>query len=752
VRTDAGGAVTARAGQRVFVDPGLLPSTPVPFDKSREDDFDTWSRERAKFIVVGPDRAPVPELHQKQPIGYSDLEPYGEWVTIDNRPYWRPTVVVDYVPYRHGYWSYVPAYGHLWVGDYPFCHVTSRYGRWTHHGRFGWVWTFTSGWAPAHVAAVRYGNYFAWSPLDYYDRPVSYGSATWRVGDFTFTVGATSYCPADLLYYGPCDVYPYRPGVLPVVNNGNIFIWDIDIHDGDRHDRLHSSLPQRDYSPRRVIRGPDHVSDGIRSARARVASLENTIGRGSFRSVGPANSRSIRTAVGDNNRAARARSVDAAPDTRASLRTAREGASRVALASSRIAAAQGGRDTMRDGRRSVRSDSEARTLAGSDRSRAAVANEATRGVPPAASRAGVSDTSRQAARTPDSRTGRGVNGGAATSEPARTRSGATATDSRQAGRTSGAAPQVRVTGPRERGAAAGSDRTPGRTRVYGSNNRSPARSQSESRYSRSTNGTTQVQSTPGRGVSRTQGPQSTSRYSRSSAGATQPQRTQTRVYTPPSRQNQEIPNYTRPSRPSRSTASSSSGRTATRSHTAPSTTTNRSAVSRPSRTPTRQYTPPARQNRPTVSQPSRSYRSPSTVSRTETTNPNTSRYSRPSTTTRSRPSVSAPSRSNAPSRSYSSPSTGRSAPSVSAPSRSNAPSRGYSSPSTSRSAPSVSRPSSPVSRSQPSVSSPSRSSGSSRSIGAPSSASRSRATAPSRSSGSSRSISAPSRSRGARGR
>src|SRR5690606_10204963 len=119
-----------------------------------------WNRERAKLLAVG--YSSVPAQISNNVIGVSDLNNYGEWVYIDSEPYWRPTVVVDFVPYRHGYWSYGPAYGYSWTGHYPFSYITTHYGRWTHHPTYGWCWGYRPGWSSAWVASVRYGSNFVW--------------------------------------------------------------------------------------------------------------------------------------------------------------------------------------------------------------------------------------------------------------------------------------------------------------------------------------------------------------------------------------------------------------------------------------------------------------------------------------------------------------------------------------------------------------------------------------------------------------
>jgi len=313
VSADGAAPVAVTTGYRVFIDPGLLPSEPMPFDRSQEDSFDTWNRERAKILALG-DTA-IPETVRKtSPIGYSDLNSYGEWVYVDNRTYWRPTVVTEYVPYRSGYWSYVPSYGYTWVGSYPFCYTTSHYGRWTYNSGYGWLWCYDPVWSPAWAATVRYGDNFVWAPLDLYDRPSYYGGASFTIGGVRISIGASSYCSASsLLYYGPSATYPAYGNIFTNVNTGDIYIWNI-----NAGGRYRSPLPSygssalvRDYNPQRVIRGFSGGTSTRLAASDRVTRLESTSGRARFAlDTGAATrGRNIRTTVDEAARGARVRSV-----------------------------------------------------------------------------------------------------------------------------------------------------------------------------------------------------------------------------------------------------------------------------------------------------------------------------------------------------------------------------------------------------------------------------------------------------------
>ena len=318
VRTDQGGEVTAVENTRVWVDPGLLPSEPTSFDRAQTDAFDDWNTDRARLLVEGVRTVPKNVTLRETTVGGYDLHRYGEWVSVDNRSYWRPTVVANYVPYRHGYWNYMPAVGHVWVDEYPFAYVTTHYGRWRHTPSYGWVWSYDNVWSPAWVASVRVGDYYAWSPVDYYNRPVVVaGSSTFTLGGVSFCSFSTSYVRQSYLYGGPRYVYAPTTVVINTFNAApprQVHVWNIA---NSRHSR--PSVPfdsryiagERDYNPRRSIRGGqgDWIKDFAPSDRARR--LEAGLGRSHFAAASSRSTsgRSMRTASAESNRVARPRQV-----------------------------------------------------------------------------------------------------------------------------------------------------------------------------------------------------------------------------------------------------------------------------------------------------------------------------------------------------------------------------------------------------------------------------------------------------------
>lgn len=278
IHADGGTSVVVHQGHRSYIDPGYAPTAPLAFDRSEEDDFDSWNRERARLLALGSESVPIPStVEAPAPIGVSDLNGQGEWIYVDDNYYWRPTVVTNYVPYRNGYWSYVPSQGYVWIGDYSFAYVTSHYGRWSHHNSHGWIWRYHYGYSPAWVSSIRYGDYYVWSPVDYYGYPVHYGHTSYLAGGLHFSLYASSYVHYSYLHHSYRHVHHLQSHHLGHVDRSNISAWDIHAQrsryrDGVRH---RSDLPGRNFSPRRVMRGPRTLGDRTVNAVDRAGRLQD---------------------------------------------------------------------------------------------------------------------------------------------------------------------------------------------------------------------------------------------------------------------------------------------------------------------------------------------------------------------------------------------------------------------------------------------------------------------------------------------
>jgi hypothetical protein len=120
--------------------------------------------------------------------GVEDLDPYGDWLNVDNYGYvWRPRVDTDWAPYEQGYWTMDDPYGLTWVSNEPWGYAPYHYGRWAYVGN-QWVWVpdrvnTVPAYSPALVAFVplQQQNEVGWVPLGPGDpyTPVYY-TPDWR--------------------------------------------------------------------------------------------------------------------------------------------------------------------------------------------------------------------------------------------------------------------------------------------------------------------------------------------------------------------------------------------------------------------------------------------------------------------------------------------------------------------------------------------------------------------------------------------
>ncbi|MFA9479173.1 DUF6600 domain-containing protein [Phycisphaerales bacterium AB-hyl4] len=288
MRAEQGGPQVVTAGQRVWVDPGLMPSAAVRFDSSDADSFDRWHAQRVDVLTTGIARTPLPDnLHiNEDTLGVNDLGNYGEWVYIDNAPYWRPTVVTHYVPYRYGQWTHVPRTGQVWIGKYPFSHVTTHYGTWRYTATYGWVWSYHGQWSPAWATAIRYNDHYIWTPIDRHHRPVIVSSsASFTVGGVRFSLGASTYAPVTRIYTGPVYVRPLPVTVVRHIHqhHHHVHVW----HLGPRHRHIvrvpyartvNIHVHQHNHR-HRWVRGPQSIQRGDHrvAARSRAMVLDQRI-------------------------------------------------------------------------------------------------------------------------------------------------------------------------------------------------------------------------------------------------------------------------------------------------------------------------------------------------------------------------------------------------------------------------------------------------------------------------------------------
>jgi len=133
---------------------------------------------------------------------YDSLQPYGDWVDVDNYGYcWQPRGMDrDWRPYTDGYWSYTDA-GWTWVSYEDFGSITYHYGRWIRLEDFGWVWKPDYEWGPAWVSWRQSDDYIGWAPLppDAVFEPDT-GIGVWV--DRDYDIGPSAYAFCEYRYFG----------------------------------------------------------------------------------------------------------------------------------------------------------------------------------------------------------------------------------------------------------------------------------------------------------------------------------------------------------------------------------------------------------------------------------------------------------------------------------------------------------------------------------------------------------------------
>ena len=149
------------------------------FNTYERDSFDSYC-ERALEIRRGAswDRVPAEIRYYSD-----DLDDHGEWVDVPDVGWcWRPRgVVADWRPYWQGRWGAYDG-GMTWVSDDPWGYVTFHFGRWGWHSGWGWYWMPGRYYSPAWVAWNWNSGYYGWAPLNYWNRPCSWGYGAWGGG------------------------------------------------------------------------------------------------------------------------------------------------------------------------------------------------------------------------------------------------------------------------------------------------------------------------------------------------------------------------------------------------------------------------------------------------------------------------------------------------------------------------------------------------------------------------------------------
>ena len=138
---------------------------------------------------------------------YSNLTPYGTWISLDFGVYaWRPTIITrTWAPYKIGRWIWSD-YGWYWDSYEPFGFIVYHYGRWHYDDYYGWIWIPDYDWAPAWVE-WRYDDYYiGWAPLPPY--------AVFRISigivyTYSYVIPVTHWHFVQFRHFGNAYVYNY---------------------------------------------------------------------------------------------------------------------------------------------------------------------------------------------------------------------------------------------------------------------------------------------------------------------------------------------------------------------------------------------------------------------------------------------------------------------------------------------------------------------------------------------------------------
>ncbi len=163
-----------RENQKIVMSGGSVEERPYYFYASEKDDFDNWNEGQNR--EQGYARYGTSRYLQG---GYEDYEyemsRAGRWTYMSefSSYVWSPYHAgADWRPYANGRWVWNPYYGYVWT-SYDTCGwFTHHYGRWHWSYGGGWYWIPSYHWSPAWVSWFWNDNYYGWSPMSWWNRPV----------------------------------------------------------------------------------------------------------------------------------------------------------------------------------------------------------------------------------------------------------------------------------------------------------------------------------------------------------------------------------------------------------------------------------------------------------------------------------------------------------------------------------------------------------------------------------------------------
>lgn len=130
------GRTLVREGTRALTTDAYAPSIPYAFAAPR-DDFERWTEalDASRYGVESARYLPV-ELR----VYGGDFDRYGDWSRHSTYGWvWSPRVSPGWEPFRSGRWAFVVGFGYNWIGGARWEWPTHYSGRWDRGAR-GWFW------------------------------------------------------------------------------------------------------------------------------------------------------------------------------------------------------------------------------------------------------------------------------------------------------------------------------------------------------------------------------------------------------------------------------------------------------------------------------------------------------------------------------------------------------------------------------------------------------------------------------------
>jgi hypothetical protein len=153
-----------------------------------ESSFERWYLNRIDRYSRGSSRY----LDSRLSYVEADLADHGSWVYAGTHGWvWRPYVSAGWRPYYNGSWVRGPWGGLVWSSYEPWGWGPYHYGRWAWEPMYGWFWSPGSLYAPAWVYWSFGPSYIGWAPIGWYScfrpyQPWYYGRSGWSA---SFGVG-----------------------------------------------------------------------------------------------------------------------------------------------------------------------------------------------------------------------------------------------------------------------------------------------------------------------------------------------------------------------------------------------------------------------------------------------------------------------------------------------------------------------------------------------------------------------------------